>query len=147
RNDGARRLAMRRIGFGILAFFVGVAALFTTQIGVTRLWATLGVLYGPGNLPISSMQQVAALSTVFTAVFVGSLVAARVSRRDAWWVLLAMGLVGVSIDGYVMLFKLKDDLPAWFRVCFVSLIPVATILAGYLSARFWPSSPANDDPA
>lgn len=134
---------MRRLGSGLLAFFLGVASLFATQTALTRLWTAFGVSWGRENLPTLPMQQFAALSTLFVAVFVGSFVAAFLGRRDAWRVLAVMCLVGISIDGYVMFVKLQDALPLWFKLSFVSQIPVATAIAGLLCARYWPPGAAS----
>lgn len=129
---------MRRFGAAVLAFIAGVVAMFAVQISVTKIWSIQGTAWGPENLPLQAIQQFASLSTLFTAILGGSLVAAFVSGRDRWSVLAAMGLVGVGIDGYFMFVKIGEALPLWYRVTFVSLIPVATVIAGMLADRLRP---------
>ncbi len=129
---------MQRIGLSVVAFVVGTIALFAVQIAQTRVWSLADVTWGPGNLPLSSIPQVAALMTVFGAVFAGSLVAAVISGRDKWLVLTVMCLVGVFIDGYFMFVDVGDALPLWFRLSFVTLIPIATVIAGLVSNRLRP---------
>jgi len=126
---------MRRFGFGAIAFILGVAGLFAIQISATEVWAFLGTTWGPSNLPLHSSQQFASLTTLFIAVFGGSLIGAIVGKQDRWWVLAAMCLVGVSVDGYVMFLKIGDLLPLWFRVTFVTTIVVATAAAGWIFDR------------
>ncbi|MDJ0712439.1 MAG: hypothetical protein QNJ14_18785 [Woeseiaceae bacterium] len=124
---------MRRLGFAVLAFIAGVVALFAVQITITKIWSLLGITWGRENLPVVATQQLAALTTLFAAIFGGSLVAAFVSVRDRWRVLAAMGFLGIVIDGYFMFFKIGEALPLWFRVIFVTLIPAATVVAGVIS--------------
>lgn len=129
---------MRRFGVSVLAFIVGVAALFAVQFSVTKIWSIQGITWGPENLPLVAIQQFASLMTLFTAIFGGSLVAAIVSSRDRWSVLAAMCLVGIAIDGFFMFVRIGEALPLWYRVTFVSLIPVATVLAGLVSVALRP---------
>ena len=126
---------MRRTITAILAFLAGVVSLFATQIALTKVWDVFGIEWGRDNLPTLPVQQVAALSTVFAAVLVGSFIAAFLSKRDALKVLTVMCFVGVSVDGYAMFVALKDALPLWFRAGFVAQIPIATVLAGLLWTR------------
>ena len=123
---------MRRLITSVLAFLAGVVSLFATQIAITKLWGVLDVEWGRDNLPTLPVQQIAALSTVFVAVLVGSFVAAYLSKRDALRVLAVMCFVGMSVDGYAMFVILKDALPLWFRAGFVAQIPLGTVLAGLL---------------
>ena len=123
---------MRRTLIGIFAFLAGVISLFATQIALTKAWGVFGVQWGRDNLPTLPIQQVAALSTVFAAVLVGSFIAAFLSRRDALRVLALMCFIGMAVDGYAMFVILKDALPLWFRAGFVAQIPLATVLAGLL---------------
>ncbi len=124
---------MRRLGLAVLAFIAGIVALFAVQIAVTKIWSLLGVAWGPENLPLVGIQQLAALTTLFAAVLGGSLLAAIVGGRDKWRVLVAMGLLGIAIDGYFMFLIIGEALPLWFRVTFVTLIPTATVIAGAIS--------------
>lgn len=123
---------MRRLVTAALAFLAGVVSLFATQIALTKIWGVFGVEWGRDNLPTLPFQQIAALSTVFLAVLVGSFLAAFLSKRDALKVLAVMCFVGMAIDGYAMFVILKDALPLWFRAGFVAQIPFGTVLAGLL---------------
>ena len=127
---------LHRLGVGVFAFIFGVISLFGAQIGTSRLWGLFGVTWGRDNLPTTPEQELGALSTLFVAVFVGSLVAAMICKRDTWRVLMVMCLVGVLVDGYAMFVTLQDALPLSFRLTFVGIIPVATILAGWLATRY-----------
>ncbi len=138
---------MRRFGVAVLAFIVGVAALFAVQFSVTKIWSIQGITWGPENLPLAAIQQVASLTTLFTAILGGSLVAAIVSGRDRWSVLTAMCLVGIAIDGYFMFVRIGEALPLWYRVTFVSLIPAATVVAGIVADLMWPRETREADNA
>ncbi len=129
---------MRRTIIAILAFLVGVVVLFATQIALTKTWRVFGVQWGRENLPTLPIQQIAALSTVFVAVFVGSFIAAYLSKRDALKVLAVMCFLGMAFDAYAMFVILNDALPLWFRAGFVGQIPLATVLAGLL----WTQTPS-----
>lgn len=129
---------MRRLGVAVAAFVAGVLALFAVQILVTKAWSLAGITWGSTNLPQSAIQQIASLTTLFTAILFGSLLAAILSSKDRWLVLAAMCLVGVTIDGYFMFVKIGEDLPVWYRVTFVTLIPVATVIAGVVSDALKP---------
>lgn len=129
----------------MLAFITGVMALFAVQFSVAKIWSMQGITWGPDNLPLLANQQVGALSTLFTAILGGSLVAAVIGARDKWSVLAAMGVVGVVIDGYFMFVRIGEALPLWFRATFVSLIPVATVIAGVISNALRPRASATKD--
>ncbi len=115
----------------VLSFLAGVLSMFAVQFLVTRFWGIVGISWGPGNLPATFAQQVAALSTTFLAMCAGAAPIARFAGRAAWPTIGVFIAVGVLIDGYFMFVKV-EGLALWFRIAFVSVIPLASVLTGFV---------------
>jgi len=112
--------------------------MFLVQLSVIRVWGLMGVTWGPDNLPLQGSQQFAALLTSLLAIASGAALIAWIARQDARKLLILFGLIGVAFDGYIMFVKI-EGLPAWFRVTFVVVVPIA-VAVGWFFAYCLPGS-------
>lgn len=126
----------------LLAVIAGIALLFIVQMSLVALWKTVGIRWSNAELPLAPGQQVAALSTLFAAIFVSTLGAAWIAGDRAVFALLILVTIGVGIDGFAMFVKIGEALPLWFRIAFVAQIPLAT-LVGWIVVRPWLSRSRN----
>jgi hypothetical protein len=125
---------IKRTALAGLALIAAIVVMFAVQIVTTNAWFLTGISWGPDNLPVTAMQEMAALTTSFAAIFGGAIAGFSVSRIDGWKVLAIFGLIGVAFDGYIMLFKITE-VSTWFRLSFVAVVPIATVVGGMLVAR------------
>lgn len=123
-----------RVALSLLAFIGGLGSVFIVQYGVTHLWDSFGISWGPNNLPTEPVQQAAVLLTTFVAGVAGPIVATFIVRRVPWVVLAAMCSVGLAIDGYAAAYPLSA-LPSWFRIAFVVSVPFQILVGGYAGYR------------
>ncbi|WOX05070.1 hypothetical protein [Microbulbifer pacificus] len=114
---------MKNIVALFLIFIASIASVFIVQMMITKLWNFSGVTWGPGDLPVSPVQQIAMLTTTFIAGLFAPIVAIAICRRIPWVVIFAICTFGLTIDVFAVLVPLVS-LPLWFKVSFVISVPL-----------------------
>lgn len=120
---GRREEMMKKLALSCGTFVLAILSVFVVQYGITRVWNIFGVSWGPANLPLELVQQLAMLSTTFVAGLFAPIVAIVLCRRIPWGVIFSICAFGLAMDFYAALIPLAD-LPLWFRVAFVLSVPL-----------------------
>jgi len=119
----------------LLAILIGIVAVFTVQLGISKIWNLTGVSWGSENLPYTLQQQIAALITSFMAGTAGPVVAVLIARKKAVAILIAFLAIGLTIDIYAAMGPMKT-LPHWFRISWVVGVIIQTALGFNLGGWF-----------
>lgn len=125
---------MKKIIMLFLIFVASVVSVFIVQMLITKLWNFTGVHWGPGNLPVELVQQVAMLSTTFIAGVTAPIVAIAIYRNVPWVVIYSICAFGLAIDVFAALVPLAT-LPLWFKVAFVVSVPLQVIVGTMIGIR------------
>lgn len=125
---------MKKIIYLFLIFLASIASVFIVQLLVSKLWNLAGVSWGPGNLPVDPIQQVAMLSSTFIAGLFAPIVAITIYRAIPWVVVYAICAFGMSIDLFAALVPLAT-LPLWFKVAFVVSVPLQVVVGTLIGLR------------
>ena len=119
---------MKRILRYVIGFIIGLITVFAVQFALIKVWSLAGVEWGPENLPIENIQKAGVLSSTFISGLIGPLISLLICKNSKWIIIGLFFLIAMSIDLYAVLSPLKE-LELWFKIIFITLIPIQLFLA------------------